>query len=758
MNRRLCMQIVLLVVFFCDGSMVGKELPSAKLPLAAPVMGDGNEPGRLSHLKDEEFPEKHYILARSADEDYDVYLYLPSTQAKAHEKLAVASNKEPLVVRPGDKLEVLVKKKEAAPKKNAKAEQKDEKNTSPKKECIVVRPGDSELKFEVRLRLPEFFYGKNLRFLNNDNPTDRVIYFRHIVDLITQYRYGQPKCPYDIVYAKMTIRNKGVWGDPESIASTTSAGVNEFGAFFGDHGHGIPLHFLWIRELWIQLALNDLLHLPFSHQHTLTFGAFPFELGRGISLGVAYALDASDLGFISEYAVDQFAFGGKLSGELCKGTLFYDLYGAILDNKAASFGQTNAKFRGQQYFHRNDQARGFGIINYIIAARLKLHAAWRNKPSASRIEPYILYNHNPEQRVEFKGDAKSDLVTVGIAAENDWGRFEWGFDTAYNFGKQKVHGWDRNVIRPENRNGAAVIVNSRVRQAPPGADPSQKSPLALNVPENQAIIDVSPETQLENGKIIGVNSLGTLINDRDRFSDGYENKFRGSMFVFDMGYLVCKPDLKLCAGFGYASGGPNPNRDHIKRGDHIRNEVYEGFIGLQEVYSGTRVKSAFLLSGQGRIPRPLAFPSEDVRHQFATVVSRFTNLVYVGSSAMYRPSWSIRKWSFNPNILAFWNDFATPFHDAKTHLKSISRFARNFLGVELNMFIEGELLPDLKFYSVNALFFPGSHYKDIKGRPLNKAQKDFIDNLGKPGIINDRVPLLGNDTSYFFNLGLQYSF
>ena len=257
--------------------------------------------------------------------------------------------------------------------------------------------------------------------------------------------------------------------------------------------------------------------------------------------------------------------------------------------------------------------------------------------------------------------------------------------------------------------------------------------------------------------MIGKNNLGTLINDKDRFSDGYVNKFRGSMFVFDMGYLVCKPELKVCAGFGYASGGPNPNKDHEKRGDHIKDEVYEGFIGLQTVYSGTRVKSAYLLS-EGRIPRPLAFPSENARHQFATLVSRFTNLVYVGGSTIYRPSWCVRKWSFNPNILAFWSDFATPFYDVKTHEKSVSRFARSFIGIELNIFIEGELLPDLKFYSVSALFLPGNHFKDIKGRPLNKAQKDFIENLGKPGIINDRVPLLGNDKSYFFNVGLQYSF
>ena len=629
----------------------------------------------------------------------------------------------------------------------------------PKKECFSCTPGDSEFKFGVRLRMPEFFYGKNLRLLNDANPTDRVLYFRHIADFTLQYRYGKPKVPYDIVYVKMTIRNKGVWGDPETIASTTTTPINELGTSFGNHNHGIPLHLLWIRELWMQISLNDLLCLPFCNNHTLTIGAFPFEVGRGIALGAAFSVDRTDLGFISEYAVDQYAFGAKLAGEMIKDVLYYDLYAAILDNKSASFEQTNQNIRGQQYFHRNNQARGFGSINYLVAARMKFHPKLRFKDWTSRIEPYILYNHIPEQRVEFRAEAKSDLVTFGIASESEYGRFEWGFDTAYNFGNQTVFGWDRNTVSIANRDGTAVIENSKVQQEPPGEQEDQKNPAALVIPDNQKIIDTSPQTQLQNGKVIGVNEkLGRLINDKNRFSDGYKNKFRGSMFVFDMGYTICKPDLKVCAGLGYASGDANPNRDEEFSGDSIRDGEYEGFIGLQEIYSGIRIKSAFLLSGSGRIPRVLAFPNEDVANPFATSVSRFTNLLYVGASTFYRPSWSTRKWSFNPNILAYWNDHATPFFDAATLKNSVSRFAREFLGVEYNIFIEAELLPDLKFFSIGSIFVPGAHYRDIKGRPLNKAQKSFIDNRDKTGITNDHVPLLDEDNSSFCNIRLMYSF
>ena len=299
----------------------------------------------------------------------------------------------------------------------------------------------------------------------------------------------------------MTVRNKGVWGDPESIALTTPSTIKQLDAVFGDHRHAIPRHILWIRELWIQLSLNDIACIPFCNQHYLTFGAFPFELGRGIALGTAYAVDASDLGYYTENAIDQYAFGGKISGDIIKDKLTYDLYAAVLDNKASTFDYVNLKIRGQQYGHRNDQARGFGIINYIVAARVRWFPSFQGERTKARIEPYALYNHNPEQRIEFTGDAKSNLFTMGLAAEFEFGRFEAGFDTAFNFGKQTVYGWDRNIIKLDNRAGTAVVVNSRVRQAPPGIVPNAStSPLALKVTANQNIINLSPQAATENGQ------------------------------------------------------------------------------------------------------------------------------------------------------------------------------------------------------------------------------------------------------------------
>lgn len=670
-------------------------------------------------------------------------------------------NEEAVAVQ-SEKKEPVAEKKKSEKQEIDEKEKQDKKEApgTPKKAYLRYQAADSELKFGIKLRMPEFFYGKNIRLLNDDNPTDRVLYFRHTIDFNTEYRYIRPvECPYDLIYVKMTVRNKGVWGDPESIATTTASTIKQLDAVFGDHKHAIPRHILWIRELWIQLSLNDIACIPFCNQHYLTFGAFPFELGRGIALGTAYAIDASDLGYYSENAIDQYAFGGKLSGDIIKDSLTYDLYAAILDNKASTFDYANLKIRGQQYGHRNDQARGFGIINYVTAARVRWFPSFQGGKAKARIEPYALYNHNPEQRIEFTSDAKSDLFTMGLAAEFEFGSFEAGFDTAFNFGKQTVFGWDRNIIRLDNRAGTAVVVNSRVRQAPPGTKPDpDNSPLALKVTANQNIINLSPQAGSENGQEIGTNALGILINDSHRFSDPYFNKFRGSMFVYDMGYYLCNRELKLCAGFGYASGDANPNKDEQFRGDSEVDGVYEGFIGLQEIYSGTRIKSAFLMSGSGKVPRPLSFPSLQTLDPFATTTSRFTNLVFVGGSAYWKPTWSIKKWNFNPNVLAYWTDFSSPFFDARTLMNSVNRFARNFLGTELNIFVEAELLEDLRFFTVASIFLPGSHYRDIKGRPLTPGQSAYLDSVDRIGIINDRQPFLGDDKSYFLNWGFEYRF
>lgn len=617
-----------------------------------------------------------------------------------------------------------------------------------KKMPLIYENGDSIFEFSGKLRI-DAFYGKNLKLLNNDNPTDRVLLpGGHTLDLNFMYSYGRASHDYDVMKVKGTLRNKSTWGDPESIASTGFSTIRDLDAVIGDHNHPIPVNFPIIRELWMQMVLNDVLNLDFTYRHYFTMGLFPFQLGRGIALGDAYATVPDFLGYNPANAVQQYAPAFKLSGALAANdALVYDLYAAILDNRSDTFDNVNLNILGQQYGHRFNQARGFGIINYILAGRLRWFPFDAPGKKLS-FEPYALYDDEREQKIEFLGDASSKLGTLGLAMEGEFGDFEIGFDMAFNVGRQEVKGWDRNIIVKELRNAIPTFVNDKVLDSGTGKK-------ALFIPANQAIIDSSIRQADQNGKIIDAS---TLRNDINRFTDPYTNKYGGSMMVFDVAYWLCRPDIKIAAATGFATGDENPNRDLNDPHDSDIDGQFDGFISLQERYSGTRVRSAYLLSGSGKIPRVLSFPSADLQgDRFASTVSRFTNIIFAGSALWLKARTCNHTWDINPNIIAYWQEHQTKAFDIAANQTSATKFARRYLGLELNIFIETMLLPDLKFFTVAALFVPGGHFDDIKGRPITKDQQKFLDAVIKTGIANT-VPLVGADPSYFFNIGLEYKF
>ncbi len=217
-----------------------------------------------------------------------------------------------------------------------------------KKGYLTYKCGDSEFRLNGKFK-PEAFYGKNTNMINDANDTDHIFFIRHTIDLNFEYHYGLLSRNYDVVLFKTTLRNKAVWGNADSIASTSETEIKMLDSTLGAHKHGLPRLFYWMRELWLQVALNDLMGLTFNNHHTFTLGAFSFQLGRGITLGDAFAVDPDSLGYYSPNAVDQYAFGLKLSGDLHPNCLGYDLYGAILDNKMDSFEATNLRIKEQQY-------------------------------------------------------------------------------------------------------------------------------------------------------------------------------------------------------------------------------------------------------------------------------------------------------------------------------------------------------------------------------------------------------------------------
>jgi hypothetical protein len=116
-----------------------------------------------------------------------------------------------------------------------------------------------------------------------------------------------------------------------------------------------------------------------------------------------------------------------------------------------------------------------------------------------------------------------------------------------------------------------------------------------------------------------------------------------------------------------------------------------------------------------------------------------------------------RKLSVRPNVLMFWEDFKINKFDAISN-QELEDKASTYLGTELNLFVDFFLLRDLKTFFVTSLFIPGTHFTDIKGRPLNKDQEAELDNLDRTGSVVDRIPNIGDDIAYTFNLGLEFKF
>lgn len=607
---------------------------------------------------------------------------------------------------------------------------------------------------------PESFYGLNTNFLNR-NEIDKVFYARHIFDTDFWVRYGKRTFGFETINMKFTLRNRANWGNTNANGSTTETSIKLDESMFGAHRHIDTRLKITLRELWMSFDLGRTLGLTFTHNHTFKLGIFPFKLGRGISLGEAYAVGPSYLGFYSEAVIDQFAPGAEIYGDLIPDVLTYDFYVSIVENLSTSLAEVTAPTQKQEYGRRLCPERGFGVINFITAGRF-FWTAFKNDLGTCTVEPYILYNNAPEQKVEFLGDSNSKLATVGLSTDFKGERVEFGFEWATNMGRQKVKGWDRNLIQITNANAALVEINNHVANQDKAKIPFDSSSSAGK--EAQQIILTTDQNESENGTLIGTvyegfgNLTGPvdLYNGKNRFRNPYNNTYEGWMFITDGAVWLHNKDIRLAAMAGVASGDDNPN--YITKDGN-----YRGFIGLQEIYTGDRVLSAFLLGGAGKVKRFLGVPninSVEVGPSDApipTTISGFNNIVLVGASMKWEPKNAGRRFKIHPNVIAYWQENPTRKFDIASRLDT-PHAASTYLGTEVNAFSEFWYNDALKFFFIWSVFVPGTHFTHIKGKPTTKEQVKALETFVKKGFPLERIPNVSDDLAFTLNLGLEFKF
>ncbi len=599
----------------------------------------------------------------------------------------------------------------------------------------------------------DFFASVNSNLLDSQNFFDRSIFARHTFDL------GLNISDLDLIIEfNAQLRNKGVWGNSTSLGATNFNTVKVQDVLTIPHQHGFTRHLLWIRELWLKIDLNKLFNLCLEHSHYLTAGLLPFQItSRGIALGDAYAVGPVFLGYFTDSTVDQFAPSLKFSGNITD-DLSYVIIALWLENFSDSLRSTTERIYTQRYGRRNMAERGFGNMNYAFAGYLDWYAMNDKVFGSLRFRPYGLFNHAKEQKVEFRGDASSKLGTLGMECEYIGDKLEIGIEGAFNLGEQTVFGWDRNQVIFENNQGNVAQVNSHVFDST-----NKKIPFIAGGNAQRAIFQVN-QSACENGKQIPgtfdqVGFLmppdGEIFNAPDRFRDCYRNKYQGWMIISDASLWVYEKDFKVAATLGVASGDDNPNFDTMDRN-------YKGFIGLQESYSGKRVKSAFFLGGAGRVTRPIANPLVvgAVNDAPLTVaLSGFTNLILAGGGFSWEPTAWERPIKINPNFLAYWQFKSTPKFRAVTVAEDMIPDADKFLGIEANIFADYNPVKNFKIFVVTSIFGPGQFYSDIKGRRLSQQDiLDQIDAADRTGFVQDTIPRFGDDIAFTFDIGFEYRF
>ncbi|MCB9493254.1 MAG: hypothetical protein H6679_03195 [Epsilonproteobacteria bacterium] len=632
-----------------------------------------------------------------------------------------------------------------------------------KKPPLFIENGDYKLNFGGRACV-EHYYQDNIYLLNGCMP-DENEYFKHTVDTSLHFVYGEKKYGHKAVQAFTALRSKGIWGKPASFSDRESgpnspSEVKISDSLVGSHSHTTGKPLIWAKEAWLQFSLNAAIGYHSPLVHTLKLGYFPFDLGRGIALGSAYGLNKEFLGLYS-YPEDKAPPGILLHGEFFKDRFAYDIYYAKFEERSKGLSDTINTVNAHIVGRRETPWRGVNKDDELIAGRIKVKPVYdHDKIGTLELEPYVFYNAASDQKVEIAPDSKSQWGAFGIALEHKVKNFEWGGEVAVNYGHETLFPIDRNksqIKRTRASNGEefAYLTEEYSHILQKGLVTSDPN-MTINAPVTQVSEEYALRSGLDCKGNIEVPTDGKFddfSNKSDRFIKGYVNKFTGWMGVIDAAYTFEDIHLTVAGAYGYASGDKSPHSEEV-------NKRYGGFNGLHEVYSGKRVKSVIIL-GERFLKMPVTLVGGE---REAIVDVTFSDIAYAGVSALWKPNTRVKGLKINPNLLFYWKTKTSAKFDAEKGEASTTEKARNFMGTEFNIMSSLQLSKDLTMACNTGLFAPAGYFTDIKGVPLDK---NFFRRLVKTpanfGVLEANETLaklysLGNDTSYYLKVGVEYKF
>lgn len=535
---------------------------------------------------------------------------------------------------------------------------------------VALETKDIDLFLDGRVR-QEFFYFDRVSSLRDDF-LDTYHFIRNKANLgayaeCGRRTYGQPAaqaqlrfCAYNYwdhptQYAKIseenTILNKGQFRDEIVMGS--------------EHAHFGTIPMIYQDEAWVNIDFDTF--LP-ETQVPLTFkvGYFPYKVGRGVSLGDYHDGSVSFMGWqdrTCESNATQSPPGVLLIAEFSptvQAELYYSKWRSYSTTPTATREATLAPLLSSDPLSTDPKevSRGTKADRELFAARLLLDGSL--KDMTWHLQPYAVYVHAPEQKIEVLDDASTKLGTVGLMAEVGSGPWQINVEAAAQFGHQDMHAIDRmsQEVERNSDTGALTAVYTHLLQEGTFTDKQPVSdavaaavyhPINRNgdVPANHHL-RATDGTLLEvDGKEVITASYPFL--GKDRFRKGYRIDYGGFCVMADARYTLPSGKLSVSGAAAWISGDAYPYNTQ-------EDKAYNGFLPLRDQnYNGHFVRSQALLHAR-KFPRPLDMADHKLyafNHD-----EDVANLAFIGLGAHWRPCADQGKVTVSPSLFAFWVDEA----------------------------------------------------------------------------------------------------
>ena len=657
------------------------------------------------------------------------------------------------------------------------------------KGTLGVTQKDVDVTLKGRVRQDWVGYDKiyTLRASNDDQLS--AFRTKASIDLIASY--GKQKYGRSAADAMLRLTNYGYWKQEGYYTPFVNAKkLNPTSNVKYDRSVNTLNLLTYVEEAWINLHFGtffDAYDNWFSYQNhpiSLKVGYFPYQLGRGISLG-DYPMHIPYLGWAS-YGYDDTRTnhpGILVHGNINK-DISYDLYYSKRQENSLRREWTWETIHER----RTDERRKFrGIAKDRELWTASMDFRHNKKWGQLHLQPYGMYVDASELTIEFEGDSSARFGTVGMMANYKKGQFSMNVEVAGQYGHQNVYPIDRNQATVmTDPDGTQTLRSTHVFGS--GSAIAESDWRSTLLPRNSTHITYRFENVggrdtdtgqwipavtkngdqlLNNGSPIADN-FNSNVTGNARFRGEYRLDYRGFMGAVDMKWEFETVPVVIAATGTYASGDKYPFNDEM-------NKRYKAFLPYGDYnYSGKYVKSQIVLEAK-KLSRPIDI---SYHHQYAfNNVEDMSNLAFLGLGTEWRPFEDKQKLLLQSNLLWFWETttlkkwykeqpLPSGFEGTVSWAKNESTGvwykdghdkgwktcddASKMLGTELNFEVQYRPVDNCLFLMQLGCFIPGQLYKDLDGQP-NERTKDgpqaYVGNFG-----------LGHDPVWRGTLSLDYRF